>query len=108
MLYSHNGMVEHHSRTGVTHDSAYSFPHGGFVAVDFAIVAESLIFHKGAAGTPPSSIFQQFGTFFAECLRMMHASAVEMYHRLHCLLLLKPLFLNLRLSKSSLLHILDN
>ena len=59
MLHRHNRVVEYHPGPRKTHNLPYSVPHLRFVAVNFAVVAESLVIHKRALVATITGVFSQ-------------------------------------------------
>lgn len=66
MLHRHNRVVEYHPGPRKTHNLPYSVPHLRFVAVNFAVVAESLVIHKRALVATITGVFSQSRALRAE------------------------------------------
>jgi len=58
--------MEYHPGPGKTHDLPYSIPHLRFVAVNFAVGTESLVFHKRALVAMLTGVFSQSRALRAE------------------------------------------
>ena len=81
-MYRHQRAVKKHSRPGKAHDFANLCFHLGRVAVDAAIAAEGLLFHKGTDVASVEGVVANLGTIGTEILFLcpMFAAAINADH----------------------------
>ena len=68
MLNCHDWMIKNHPWAGETHDLPDPFPHFRLIAVNLAVGAECLVFHKRAFIAPSTGIFCQLSALRTEII----------------------------------------
>gem|GEM_PF-2160811 len=80
-----DGVAQEHSRAGVAHDGADTFPHGGFVAMNRAVGAGGFVRAEAASVGARDGVIEQLRAFRAEgtggCVM---SAAVHPDHRADC------------------------
>ena len=83
MPYSLHRMIEQHSWTGPTHNSADAFPHLFIVAMDRTFATCRFVVSKAAEGETVVCIIEHFGTITAKFSVSLLMPAVHPHHHLN-------------------------